>query len=39
MVKEVMNELLKQDMNKLLEHLIPLDAPPPRQLRDEHVRF
>jgi dynein heavy chain len=37
MVKEVMNELLKQDMNRLFEHLIPANASPPKQLRDEHV--
>ncbi|CAF3510924.1 unnamed protein product [Rotaria socialis] len=36
MVKEVMNEILKQDMNRLLEHLIPENEP--RQLRDEHIR-
>ncbi|CAF5136573.1 unnamed protein product, partial [Rotaria magnacalcarata] len=36
MVKEVMNETLKQDMNRLLEHLIPENEP--RQLRDEHIR-
>jgi len=39
MVKEVMNELLKQDLNRLLEHLIPANASPPKQLRDEHVHL
>jgi dynein heavy chain, axonemal len=37
MVKDIMNETLKQDMNKLLEHLIPANATPAKQLRDEHV--
>ncbi|CAF4568450.1 unnamed protein product [Rotaria sp. Silwood1] len=37
-VKEVMNETLKQDIGKLLEHLIPANAPSPKQLRDEHIR-
>ncbi|CAF4222790.1 unnamed protein product, partial [Adineta steineri] len=38
MVKDVMNETLKQNMNNLLEHLIPANAPPPKQLKDEHIR-
>ena len=38
MVKEVMNDLLKQNIGTLLEHLIPANAPAPRQLKDEHVR-
>ena len=36
--KTVMSEVLKQDMNRLLEHLVPANAQPPKQLRDEHVR-
>ena len=39
MVKEVMNEGLKQDLGKVLEHLIPTDGPSSKQLRDEHVRM
>ena len=36
MVKEVMNDSLKQNMGNLFEHLIPANAPQ-KQLRDEHV--
>ena len=37
MVKNVMNDVLKQDLPKLLEHLIPSDSSSSGKLRDDHV--
>ncbi|CAF0750041.1 unnamed protein product [Didymodactylos carnosus] len=37
-IKDITTDALKQDIGRLLEHLIPADMPPPKQLRDEHIR-